>query len=554
MVSGPESTPEQPRLHEVGTGGRPRIRISTDPDAIRVLIAELNARVIPDTYVTGGAPVHVQAVTGTASPAAIDRDAPLPLTATVLRPAGLARLLAEYTEIIQLVAERGAIRSEEVSPARGVLASVLDKQTWPGLPVLHRIISTPVLRPNGTLLQTPGYDPATSLLLASNHHLDPVPEAPSPEQVRAAREFLLGQFLRDFPWRGPADKANYLGLLVTPIIRPYTRALSPFAVIEATMPGSGKSILTGCVGLLVGQKVLGWAETDKELRLQITSVLADQVGVVVWDNLEEGTEIKSPVLARLLTEHTWTDRLLTTNTAATYANDRLWLATGNAVHIGGDMASRTVWVRLDPDCPHPEARTGFAIDQLDTWILQPANQARVLWHLLVLVLDWTNAGAPLALDVPAMRQFTRWAQQVGGFLEHHGVLGFLSNLDDSRELDADTEEWRAFLLHWHHIHGQARLTAKQLLDSGPAWDSTLDPWEGTFPTPTGKKPAMSLGKRLAGRADRWHRDIRLRSVWDDSRNMRVFWVERDPATGQPPEQSPGSPEVRQHAPDQEQQW
>jgi hypothetical protein len=37
------------------------------------------------------------------------------------------------------------------------------------------------------------------------------------------------------------------------------------------------------------------------------------------------------------------------------------------------MATRTVLVRLNPNMPHPEERTGFAIPGLDDWILRPAN-------------------------------------------------------------------------------------------------------------------------------------------------------------------------------------
>ena len=41
-------------------------------------------------------------------------------------------------------------------------------------------------------------------------------------------------------------------MLVSPIIRPYTRCPSPFGVIDATMPGSGKAILAGDVATARG--------------------------------------------------------------------------------------------------------------------------------------------------------------------------------------------------------------------------------------------------------------------------------------------------------------
>ncbi|MEU0793788.1 hypothetical protein ABZ342_27265 [Amycolatopsis sp. NPDC005961] len=527
MATTPESTPNRARpLWPIGDGGRPLLRIGEDPEAIRVLTAALNDRIVPDTYVSDGAPVVVEEISGAAGPATGDDDVALPITASVLKPPLLAGLLAEHTQIIQSKNKGG---DEEVTPGRDVLGAVLARQHWPGLPVLRRIISTPVIRPDGTLLQKPGYDPATGFYLAANDDLAPIPDHPSPEEVTAAREFLLDRFLRDFPWRSDADRANYMALLVTPLIRPYTRALSPFGMIEASMPGSGKTILTGCVGLLVGQKVLTWNDSEDELRKLITTVLAEAAGVVVFDNLTEGSVVKSATLARLMTERTWSDRRLGTNAAATYPNDRLWLATGNNLHTGADMASRTVWVRLDPNCPRPEARTGFTIPNLDSWILDPVNRATVLRHVLILILDWTMHGAPTATAVPQMRQFTAWARQLGGFLEHHGIGGFLANAAANRDLDDDNAEWRSFLLTWRDINGDRALTAKELTVSGQDSMVGTDVWDGTFPTNGAGRPltTKSLGRLLAGHVDRWHGDVVLRSVLESHKNVLTYWVEKD---------------------------
>jgi hypothetical protein len=263
----------------------------------------------------------------------------------------------------------------------------------------------------------------------------------------------------------------------------------------------------------------------------------------VFDNLVEGAVIDSAVLARLVTERTWTDRKLGTNTASTYANDRLWLATGNNLRTGGDMASRTVWVRLDPDCPRPEARTGFTIPNLDSWILQPTNQATVLRHVLTLILDWTAAGAATCTRVPEMRQFTRWAQHLGGFLEHHQIPGFLTNAETTRSLDEDAAEWRTFLLRWHALYPDRQVTAHELLQSAATavgFAAGTDPWAGTFPlNPNGRLPTVrSLGRKLTGQVDRWRGDVVLRSVADEHGHARRYWVQihnPDPPKPQPPE-------------------
>jgi hypothetical protein len=517
-------------LRQVSGSGRRKVRTGTDPETIRVLTREVNGGIIPDTYVANGAPVVVEQISGGADPGAGDEDVALPIAASALRPPLLASLLARHAEVF--VAKRtrdDRTYEEERTPSQAVLSAVLAPQSWPGLPVLNGIISTPVLRPNGTLLQDPGYDPETGFYLAGNSSLDRIPDRPPPRQVAAAREFLLNRFLRDFPWRSDADRANYIALLVTPLIRPFTRALSPFAMIDATMPSSGKTILSGCVGLLVGQRVLSLPDSDEELRKQITAVFADQVGVVVFDNIAEGTAIDSPVLARLITERVWSDRLLGSNKNVRYPNDRLWVATGNNIHSGGDMASRSVWVRLDPDCPRPEQRSGFSIPNLDTWILDSANRAKVLRALLILILDWTNHGHPVSTEVPAMRQFTTWARHLGGFLTHHNVPGFLDNAEHSRELDESGAEWGAFLTCWHELHGDRRLTAHEVWKSADqANGSTSDPWEGTFPTTSGGKliSPKAVGKRLSGQVGRWRDDVRLLNVFDTHRKIWRYWVEK----------------------------
>jgi hypothetical protein len=531
------------QLRAVAKDGRPRVRVGNDPETIRALTAALDQRLLADTYVHDGTPVVLESVSGAAEVAAGDEDVPMPVRPTVLRPPVLARLLAQHTEVYRprQKAGGGASYDEETMPSTAVLAAVLARQSWPGLPVLHKVISTPVLRPDGTLLQTPGYDPATGYYLAGRVRMDPIPDEPTKADVEEARAFLLGSFLADFPWRTTADRANYLALLATQILRPMTRALSPFGVLDATMPGSGKTILTSCVGLLVGQRVLTWTDSEDELRKAVTTVLGDPAGVVVFDNLVEGSVIDSAVLARLVTERVWTDRRLGTNAAAAYPNDRLWLATGNNLRVGGDMASRAVWVRLDPDCPHPEARTGFSIPQLDTWILDPANQAVVLRHLLVLILDWTRHGASQAYDVPAMRQFTRWAQALGGFLAHHGITGFLGNADEARSLDDDHTEWRTLLLQWSHLFGGRRVTAAELRRSSEPEPGLPDRWDGTFPTTASGRPlsVKALGRRLTGQIGRWRGNVVLRSEIDPATNARAYWIERETSQPNPETRKPG---------------
>nr|BFE55663.1 hypothetical protein GCM10020063_001890 [Dactylosporangium thailandense] len=363
-------------MHAPAQGGtvaemsRPPVAVGSGPETIRALKAALVDGLLPDTYVSDGALVHMEEVSGGHAAPEVDEDSPLPVSASIVTPASLAALLAEHAYVYRMAPRKNAaggveLVEEEVTPPRDRLASVLAGKTWPKVPPLRGVIGAPVLRRDGTLLQRPGYDEATGLYLASKVDLPPVPDRPNPDQVAAARDFLLSRFLRDFPWAAPADRANYVALLATPILRHFTRSLTPFGLIDATMPGSGKSILTAGPGMLYGQRVMPWSYADDELRKAITAVFAQQVGVVIWDNLAEGTVIDSPTLALLVTAAVWSDRQLGASRNIATVNDRLWLATGNNLQVGatwlpapcGCTSTRTCPARNSATSPSSAFRT-----------------------------------------------------------------------------------------------------------------------------------------------------------------------------------------------------
>ncbi len=67
-----------------------------------------------------------------------------------------------------------------------------------------------------------------------------------------------------------------------------------------------------------------------------------------------------------------------------------------------------------------------------------------------------------------MRQFTSWAEAVGGFLTHHGVPGFLANVETVRDIDDEESTWTAFFARWRKIHGDKWLTSNELRLSADA--------------------------------------------------------------------------------------
>jgi hypothetical protein len=554
------TTTEHPDSTTTATAPTDRlsIQIGGEAETIRALTTTIAEGALPDVFVAGGQLVHLSRVSGQTTTHADGTVAPPTVTAEPVTSAGLAFLLAHHTYTYRIKTDKeGDTREVEASPTKTALAAVLSQRYWPGVRPLVGIVGSPVLRPDGSLIQTAGYDPATGLYYAPTVHMPPIPTTPTADQVQEARRFLLDNLVRDFPFVAAADRANHLGLLLAPILRPYLRCLTPFGLISATTQSSGKTLLAEIPGYLYGSKTLVWRKgDDAELEKSVTSALHSSAPIMLWDNIAEGTVVSSSVLAQLLTSPEWSARMLGSSSAGfTATNDRLWLATGNNIRLGGDMATRTVLVRLDPDDPHPDQRdqTQFGIPHLDTWLKDHRNRITVLRHLLILVMDWITAGAPRSGHT--MRQFTSWAQATGGLLAHHGIDGFLDNLADLREADDEDAEWVAFLIRWTELNADRPISVRHLRQQAEidmANGHPVDRWEGAFLTDDMGRipPPKSIGRILTGHIGRYHGNHVLRSAIDSHANSRVFWVEtRTTTDDQAPDQAdsenapPSEPEL-----------
>lgn len=487
-----------------------RIDLTNEAEAIRNLRRAVLRRALPATYKRHGRLVVVDEIEAPPARGFTSRGG-ANLAVRDVEPPTLRRLVAEHTWAFKLKPESRKVDAKlvevEAAPAVQVCRDVLDAHQWPGVQPLAGVTSAPVLRPDGTLVQDPGYDEATGMFYAPALDVGRIPERPSAALVTAAREFVLDTVLGDFPWVDKADKANYLALLVAPILRTMAGALVPLGAITAAAAGTGKTLLAGDIpAALYGLTSRPWVADDEEVRKALSTVLvASTKPVVLFDNVPEWKSVDSPMLAKLLTSAQWDDRVLGSNNTVDVENDRLWLVTGNSMTFGGDIPSRTVLVRVDAEMSRPDLRDPreFKIGNLQAWLVDRANAGELLRQLLVLVADWVAAGRREGDYV--MRQFTPWARAAGGFLEHHGVYGFLANRSALDVADDETTAWLAFVAEWHAQFGAAwkapaeiARSATQVFDS---MTGTYDPWNGHYLVDGKGHPvtAVGLGKRLTGK-------------------------------------------------------
>ncbi|MDX2839493.1 bifunctional DNA primase/polymerase [Streptomyces ipomoeae] len=505
----PDHAPDEHQESEAGPDlrivpSKPELDITNEAEAIDGLLAIMAAGQLPDLYKRSTGPCWVY-----------EDDQGNPLVRQ-LGTDNLRAYLADNVTTYQVVRDPFTEGTKEVRELvmPKTCGTILGRRDWPLLP-LRGIVASPVVRPDGTLIQVPGYDRATGLYLHPRVPLRRLAPQVSSESVQRAKDIVLNQMLADFPFVDDSDRAQYLGALLSPIIRPYVPGPTPIVVITSTSQASGKTLLKDAFGYVYGLAETPWPENDAELRKAITAKLWDCGDpVIAMDNLPNGHIIKSPILSSLVTQANWSDRLLGSTSSVTIPNDRLWVLTGNNLRTGGDNARRTLWVRLDPDCPDPDQRDNFTVGDLRAWLTD--NASTVVAALVTMVRGWLAAGAKTVNT--RMGDYSRWSSVIAGILAYLEVPGWLANRDNAATtLDDEAQEWAAFLTAWHSTIGDRAVTTKELLGLK----------EDVPHLHNGDAPSTKmLGHWLKAREGRYYEDLKVVLVYDRNLKQNRWRVEK----------------------------
>jgi hypothetical protein len=250
--------------------------------------------------------------------------------------------------------------------------------------------------------------------------------------------------LADFPFVDGASRANLIASMLTPVCRPAIKGCTPLALYDATNQGTGKTLLSEIVSLIVSGRegaLFSAPTAEEEWRKQLTSVLREGSAIIIVDNVR--CRLDAADLCKALTETIHGDRILGHSQNVRLPVRCTWIATGNNIKLGGDMARRCYWIRMDAKCSRPFERKGFRHKRLKQYVLD--HRGELLAALLVLARSWFTAGCPEPSVTP-VGSFEDWTIIVGGILQHAGVEGFLANSAELYEQgDAESTQWEAFL-------------------------------------------------------------------------------------------------------------
>jgi len=353
-----------------------------------------------------------------------------------------------------------------VAPPKEVVQSIIGLKTEAlPFPAIEAIVQTPIMRSDGTILDTPGYDAQTRLYYMPQHGLTipAIPCRPTQAEVREAMKFVQS-FSQDFPFESQSDRANELGLMLTTVTRHMFRHV-PIALIDATKQGTGKGLLTDKVAITAtgrSASAISQVSSDEEWDKRITAMLMSGATMITIDNVEG--VLRSPILSKILTSEYHNGRVLGESKMVDVPQKAIWIANGNNIQLGGDMPRRCYRIRMISKVSNPYEREDFKYEHLDEEVKK--QRGNIIAALLTIARGWYIAGQPKpTTKIKKLATFSKWAEVIGGMLSYAGVDGFLENLDDlHKDIDVDGAAWTLFLEKWLEVLGTDAYTTKVLLE------------------------------------------------------------------------------------------
>jgi hypothetical protein len=327
---------------------------------------------------------------------------------------------------------------------------------------------------------------------------------------------LVDDLLVDFPFTADSDRAHAVAAIILPFARRMFSGPSPIHLIEASTPGSGKSLLAELVSIIArgfSQGCTTLTSNEDETRKKLTAILCRGAPVISIDNLQGG--LWSAQIAAAITAEEWEDRILGRTQMVTLPNRALWLVSANNPNLSAEIARRCIRIRLNPSEEQPWTRTGFKHDPIREWT--KLNRPALVRAVLTTIRSWIAAGAPQGTQ--KLGSFETWAGVIGGMVTHLGLPGFL---DDTGEFyaaaDLESGEWRTFVQAWHARFGTASVGVRELM--ALADEKDLIGFAYVSKSETGQR--MRLGRALTGLRDRKFGDLRVVIGGDSNRKVHQY--------------------------------
>lgn len=393
-----------------------------------------------------------------------------------------------------------------IDPPLTIISGLLSNATTSIFPVLKGILHTPTMRPDGTILDKPGYDKATGFALISNIKLGKVGETKVEAKAALGR---LNALLDEFPFTSDASRASALSGLMTPVVRG-AFPLAPIHCVRAPSSGSGKSYLCDLVSYISAgvpmPVIVKTGKNNDELDKRVGAAMIQGSPLICIDNLNESDGFNSNTFAAAVTQHTVEIRKFGSNTEVRTVDvtGLTFFMNGNNLNFMQDMTRRHIKVGLDPNDENP-ARRVFK-SKPDELIQK--NRAQYITDILTICRAYVACGSPNALGDNA---FDGWSRLVRSSLIWLGCDDPIDTQITDEVVDP-VNELRAAMFEaiWEQETLRNRFTARDLVKAY-ATDTPLEEClnQICLTGRSGKLDAAALGRWLANASDNMVNGLKL---------------------------------------------
>jgi hypothetical protein len=407
-----------------------------------------------------------------------------------------------------------------IDPPDNVATQLLQKGQS-RFPKVAGVITAPTLRPDGSILDRPGYDPVTQLWYSPDSQLvlPQLLEKPTREQAEQALK-LLTDLLVGFPFESGVDYSVALAAILTAVLRG-AFDVAPMHLFRAHDVGSGKSFLIDLISTIArGQvcPVITNVKSMEEMEKRLGALVLEGVPMVSLDNCSD--DIGGDLLCQITERRRIRIRILGKSEMPECEWRGVLFASGNNITYLGDMIRRGLLANLDAKVERPELRT-FDFDPIERVI---KNRGTYIAAPITIVRAYIAAGSPNVCS--PLGSYRGWSHFVRSPLVWLGQEDPVKSMEEMRQEDPERRALHALIDLWHnHLGLNAPYTANQLIFNA---NLLADPDEQGEPQPElrdlllqqasgtrGNIDAKTLGNWLASIRGRIHDGHYIERVKED---------------------------------------
>ena len=332
----------------------------------------------PQVYVMGGSLAtirigHPKSIRQCHKFDTLGKDYPkMPLIQTYKKP--FSSLSNRIKQDVMIIDNNG----KDMDPPTRLL-DVVGEAISPHFKPLTGIIEHPFIDANWKLVNKEGYNKRTGLYTILHHKLKVCHMKPE-----VAWKYLTEEVFAEFPFESDLDKAVAVAALMTAIAD--DTGFPGFGIVSPAQ-SSGKTTLAQLISYATYSRPIATttlSDEEAELSKHLLAILQEGHSCVLFDNIKQGSLVTSDMLAKVMSDDTFSGRQLGENKTVEVPCSSIWLFTGNGIKFVGDFATRVFPITINPKMEAPDQRV-FKRQDIGQWAMD--NRKKIISAVLSIIIE-----------------------------------------------------------------------------------------------------------------------------------------------------------------------